>query len=188
MHGLPDPNAQDLAILVQSLRVIRLRQLWREYSRGRNLRADRLRQQLVKRLWTGCIEYNREPRHFYTETLLEPSYLQYSFEVLEWAPRTADWIAEVTELDARQPWRNCWIDDPASHPFNTSFAARNPEVPLFVPRGMTSEEVAASVVVEPTLPASVVSAPWVTQFGAGHDDDASDEESKGSSNLGAATP
>ncbi|KAE9320362.1 hypothetical protein PR003_g17731 [Phytophthora rubi] len=168
--------------------LLRLRQLWREYSRGRNLRADRLRQQLVKRLWTGCIEYNREPRHFYTETLLEPSYLQYSFEVLEWAPRTADWIAEVTELDARQPWRNCWIDDPASHPFNTTFAACNPDVPLFVPRGMTSEEVAASVVVEPTLPASVVSAPWVTQFGAGHDDDASDEESKGSSNLGAATP
>ncbi|KAE8998604.1 hypothetical protein PR003_g23617 [Phytophthora rubi] len=86
---------------------------------------------MVKRLWTGCIEYDREPQHFYTETLLKPSYLQYSFEVLEWAPKTADWVAEVTELDARQPWRNCWIDDPASHPFNTTFAACNPEVPLF---------------------------------------------------------
>ncbi|KAE8878881.1 hypothetical protein PF003_g37095 [Phytophthora fragariae] len=47
---------------------------------------------------------------------------------------------------------------------------------------------AASVVLEPTLPASSVSAPWVTQFGAGQDDDASDEESKDSPNLGAATP
>ncbi|KAE9260075.1 hypothetical protein PR003_g34522, partial [Phytophthora rubi] len=42
----------------------------------------------------------------------------------------SDWIAEVNELDARQPWRNCWIDDPASHPFNTTFAACNPAVPL----------------------------------------------------------
>ncbi|KAE9306395.1 hypothetical protein PR003_g21256 [Phytophthora rubi] len=168
--------------------LLKLRQLWQAYSRGRNLRADRLRQQMVKRLWTGCIEYNREPRQFHPETLLVPSYLQYSFEVLEWVPRTADWVAEVTELDARQPWRNCWIDDPASHPFNTTFAACNPEVPLFVPRGATSEEVAASVVVEPTLPASSVSAPWVTQFGAGRGDDASEEESKGSPNLGADTP
>ncbi|KAE8915718.1 hypothetical protein PF005_g22177 [Phytophthora fragariae] len=117
-----------------------------------------------------------------------PTFLQYSFEVLEWVPRTADWVTEVAELDARQPWRNCWIDDPASNPFNTTFAACNPAVSLFVPRGMTSEEVAASVVVEPTLPASSVSAPWVTQFGSGQDDDASDEESKGSPNLGAATP
>ncbi|KAE9001737.1 hypothetical protein PR001_g18445 [Phytophthora rubi] len=168
--------------------LLRLRQSWQAYSRGRNLRADRLRQQMAKRLWTGCIEYDREPRQFHTETLLEPTFLQYSFEVLEWVPRTSDWVTEVTELDARQPWCNCWIDDPASHPFNTTFAACNPAVPLFVPRGMTSEEVAASVVVEPTLPASSVSAPWVTQFGAGQDDDATDEESKGSPNLGAATP
>ncbi|KAE9002800.1 hypothetical protein PR001_g18147 [Phytophthora rubi] len=168
--------------------LLKLRQSWQAYSRGRNLRADRLRQQMVKRLWNGCTEYDREPRQFHTETLLEPTFLQYSFEVLEWVPRTSDWVTEVTELDARQPWRNCWIDDPASHPFNTTFAACNPAVPLFEPRGMTSEEVAASVVVEPTLPASSVSAPWVTQFGAGDDDDASDEGSKDSPNLGAATP
>ncbi|KAE9332293.1 hypothetical protein PR003_g14588 [Phytophthora rubi] len=168
--------------------LLKLRQLWQAYSRGRNLRADRLRQQMVKRMWTGCIEYNREPRQFHTDTLLEPSYLQYSFEVLEWTPRTSDWVAEVTELDARQPWRTSWIDDPASHPFNTTFAACNPAVPLFVPRGANSEEVAASVVVEPTLPASSVSTPWITQFGAGHDDDASEEEPKDSPNLGAATP
>ncbi|KAE9335488.1 hypothetical protein PR003_g12983 [Phytophthora rubi] len=168
--------------------LLKLRRLWQEYSRGRNYRADRLRQQMMKRLWTGCIEYNREPRQFHTETLLEPSYLQNSFEVLEWTPRTSDWVAEITELDARQPRRNCWIDDPASHPLNTTFAACNPAVPLFVLREATSEEVAASVVVEPTLPASPVSAPWVTQFGAGHDDDASDEKSKDSLNLGAATP
>ncbi|KAE8972680.1 hypothetical protein PR001_g26535 [Phytophthora rubi] len=168
--------------------LLKLRRLWQEYVRGRNLRADRLRQQMVKRLWTGCIEYDREPRQFHTETLLEPTFLQYSFEVLGWAPRTSDWIAEVNELDARQPWRNCWIDDPASHPFNTTFAACNPAVPLFMPRGMTSEEVAASVVVEPSLPASSVSAPWVTQFGAGRDDSASEGESKDSPNLGADTP
>ncbi|KAE9002012.1 hypothetical protein PR001_g16022 [Phytophthora rubi] len=136
---------------------LKLRRLWQEYNRGRNYRADRLRQQM------------------------------YSFEVLEWVPQTSGWVAEVTKLDARQPWRNCWIDDPENHPFNTTIAACNPAVPLFVPRGTTSEEVAASVVVEPTLPASSVSAPWVTQLAAGHDDDDSDEESKDSPNLGAAT-
>ncbi|KAE9360123.1 hypothetical protein PF008_g1949 [Phytophthora fragariae] len=81
-------------------RLLRLRQLWMEDNRARNYRADRLRQQMVKRLWTGCIEYNREPRQFYPETLLKPSFLQYSFEVLEWSLRTADWISEVTELNA----------------------------------------------------------------------------------------
>ncbi|KAE9268359.1 hypothetical protein PR003_g31475 [Phytophthora rubi] len=168
--------------------LIDLRRSWQAYSRARNLRVDRLRQEMVKRLWTGCIEYDREPRQFHTETLLEPTYLQYSFEVLEWTPRTANLIAEVNELDARQPWRNCWIDDPASHPFNTTFAACNPAVSLFVPRGLTSEEVAASVVVEPSLPASSVPAPWVTQVGVGRDDGTSEEESKDSPNLGADTP
>lgn len=107
---------------------------------------------MVTRLRTGCLEYDGEPRQFYSETLLEPSYTEYSFGVLEWVPQTTDRVAEVAELDARQPWRNCWIDDTASHPFNTIFAACNPEVPLFVPRGVTREEMALSVVVEPSLP------------------------------------
>ncbi|KAE9323572.1 hypothetical protein PF008_g17313 [Phytophthora fragariae] len=68
--------------------LLKLRRSWQAYSPGRNIRADRLRQQMVKRLWTGCIEYDREPRQFHMVTLLEPSYLQYSFEVLEWVPRT----------------------------------------------------------------------------------------------------
>ncbi|OWY99616.1 hypothetical protein PHMEG_00029356 [Phytophthora megakarya] len=33
-------------------------------------------------------------------------------------------------LDAEQPWRNCWIDAPADHPYNTTYAPCNPEAPF----------------------------------------------------------
>ncbi|KAE9346327.1 hypothetical protein PF008_g8340 [Phytophthora fragariae] len=169
--------------------VVKLRKLWKEFNRARNYRADRLRQQTMKRLRTGCIEYDGEPRQFHPETLLEPSYLQYSFEVLEWVPKTANWVAEMAEKDARHPWCNCWIDNPAIDPINTTFApyTYNPVAPLFVPRVVTCEEVASSVVVVPSLPAPSVSARWVTEFAVGDDADPPDEESKDSSgDQGAA--
>ncbi|GMF46646.1 unnamed protein product [Phytophthora fragariaefolia] len=73
------------------------------------------------------------------EILLEPSVLQYSFETLTWAPSTAGWTVEVVDLDARQPWRNCWVS-------------------------RTREEVGAVVVVKPALRQSQVTAPWVQEF------------------------
>ncbi|KAE9018471.1 hypothetical protein PR003_g13044 [Phytophthora rubi] len=33
--------------------VVKVRKLWKEFNRARNYRADRLRQQMVKRLWAG---------------------------------------------------------------------------------------------------------------------------------------
>ncbi|GMF47188.1 unnamed protein product [Phytophthora fragariaefolia] len=125
---------------------------WWAYNKARNLRADRLR--------------------------LQPSMLQYSFETLTWAPSTAAWTAEVVDLDARQPWRNCWIGLPAEHPSNTTFAPYNASVPLFVPEGSTREEVGAAIVVNPALRQSHVTAPWVQAF--------SDARAQAAADLSAA--
>uniref|UniRef100_H3HA99 Uncharacterized protein n=1 Tax=Phytophthora ramorum TaxID=164328 RepID=H3HA99_PHYRM len=147
--------------------VVALRAAWTEYNKARNLRADRIRQQMLYRCWEWCIERTGKPRESITEFLLEPTYLQYSFEVIEWAPASEDWLGELATLDDRQPWRNCWVDAPASHPFNTTFAPCNPQVPMFVPRGMTQAEVVSGLMVDPSLPSSSVTAPWAAQASVG---------------------
>ncbi|GMG15244.1 unnamed protein product [Phytophthora fragariaefolia] len=123
---------------------------WRAYNKARNLCADRLRLQILKRFWVWCPPDASGKIKSPPEILLEPSMLQYSFETLTWAPSTAAWTAEVLDLDARQPWRNGWVGLPGEHPFNTTFAPCNPSVPLFVPEGSTREEVGAAIVVNPT--------------------------------------
>ncbi|EGZ17840.1 hypothetical protein PHYSODRAFT_255752 [Phytophthora sojae] len=130
----------------RNVQVLALRQAWSKYHRERSYRADRLRDQMLHK--------------HRTEVLLEPSYLQYSFEVIEWVPTTDDWASEVADVDAREPWRNCWFQAPADHPYNTACN----DVPLFVPNGSTRETVASSVVVESSLRTSMVVAPWVAEF------------------------
>ncbi|EGZ25034.1 hypothetical protein PHYSODRAFT_257044 [Phytophthora sojae] len=95
--------------------VVKLCKKWAKYYKRRSYR---LRDRMVNKLWVGCIDYDGQPRQHPTEVLLEPSYLHYSFEVMEWVPTTHDCISEIAELDAREPWRNCWFQDPASHPYN----------------------------------------------------------------------
>ncbi|OWY91689.1 LOW QUALITY PROTEIN: hypothetical protein PHMEG_00039629 [Phytophthora megakarya] len=113
--------------------------LWADLNRTRNNRADLLRQQF-DRLWDWCSKTNGgagnlpPPRSCWSP-------LQYSMEVLEWAPTTEDWSRELRVLDAEQPWRNCWIDAPAEHPYNTTYAPCNPEAPVFVPASMTRQAV-----------------------------------------------
>ncbi|OWZ17544.1 LOW QUALITY PROTEIN: hypothetical protein PHMEG_0008495 [Phytophthora megakarya] len=82
-----------------------------------------------------------------TEVLLEPSYLQYSMEVLECTPATEDWSRELRVLESEQPWGNCWIDAPAEHPYNTTYAPCNPEAPVFVPSSMPRQAVISGIVV-----------------------------------------
>ncbi|POM68026.1 Hypothetical protein PHPALM_15864 [Phytophthora palmivora] len=135
---------------------------WKSYNKARNLRADCIRQQMVYRVWEWSIDRDNKPRENPAEVLLEPTYLQYPFEMLDGAPTTDDWVRELRDLDARQPWRNCWVDAPAEHPYNTTFAPCNPNVPLFVPRHWSRASVATSVVVDSTLDPAAVSAPWIT--------------------------
>ncbi|GMF42653.1 unnamed protein product [Phytophthora fragariaefolia] len=137
---------------------------WKAYNKAPNLRADRVWLQIPKRFWGWCTQNAGSKIKRPPEILLEPSMLQYSFETLTWAPSTAAWTVEVGDVDARQPWRNCWVGLPAEHPCNTTFAPCNPSVPLFIPEGSTREEVGAAIVVSPALRQSHVTAPWVQAF------------------------
>ncbi|OWY96146.1 hypothetical protein PHMEG_00033665 [Phytophthora megakarya] len=135
--------------------------LWADLNRTRNNRADLLRQQF-DRLWDWCFKTNGGDGNLPTEVLLEPSYLQYSMEVLEWAPTTEDWSRELRVLDAQQPWRNCWIDAPAEHPYNTTYAPCNSEAPVFVPASMTRQAVISSIAVDQSLADADLVAPWIS--------------------------
>ncbi|GMF49026.1 unnamed protein product [Phytophthora fragariaefolia] len=137
---------------------------WRAYKKARNLRADCLRLQIPKRFSVWCTPDASGKIKCPPEILLEPSMLQYSFETLTWAPSAAAWTAEVVDLDARQPWRNCWVGFAAEHSFNTTFAPCNDSGPRFVPEGTTREQVGATVVVNAALRQSYVTAPWVQEF------------------------
>ncbi|POM74801.1 Hypothetical protein PHPALM_8183 [Phytophthora palmivora] len=150
-HGRKDPLV--VALVAQ----------WKAYNKARNLRADRLRQQMVYRVWEWSIERDSKPRENPAELLLEPSYLQYPFEVLDWAPSTDNWIQELVVLDAQQPWRNCWMHAPAEHPYSTTFAPCNPDVPLFVPRHRSYASVASSIMVNPALDPAAIRASWAAE-------------------------
>ncbi|POM65233.1 Hypothetical protein PHPALM_19082 [Phytophthora palmivora] len=117
---------------------------------------------MVYRVWEWSIERDSKPRENPAELLLEPSYLQYPFEVLDWAPSTDNWVQELVVLDAQQR-RNCWMDAPAEHPYNTTFAPCNPDVPLFVPRHRSYASVASSIMVNPALDPAAVRAPWAAE-------------------------
>ncbi|OWZ06094.1 hypothetical protein PHMEG_00021698 [Phytophthora megakarya] len=137
--------------------------LWTDLNRTRNNRADLLGQQF-DRLWEWCAKTSGGSGILPTEVLLEPSYLQYSMEVLGWATATEDWSLELRMLDADQPWRNCWIDAPAEHPYNTTYAPCNPEAPVFVPSSMTRQAVISGIVVDQPLSDADLVAPWILPF------------------------
>ncbi|KAE8914480.1 hypothetical protein PF008_g8923 [Phytophthora fragariae] len=124
---------------------------WTEYARDRNARADRLRLQIPKRLWTLCLPDADGEVSCPPEVLFQPSILLYSLKPLPWAPGSADWVKEVLAVDGHEPWRNCWVDVPAAHPYNTSFAPCNPKAPLFVPTGFNFQQVASAVQVDSSL-------------------------------------
>ncbi|GMF32588.1 unnamed protein product [Phytophthora lilii] len=137
---------------------------WIEFDRARNLRADRYRQQVPHRYWDWAIRPSSDPAHIPPELMLEPTILTFSFEVIPWIPKTADWVSEVSVVDDRQPWRNCWIDVSGQHPFNTTFAHCNPPVPLFVPRGFTRQQVIDDIMLNPQLSAQEIISPWAVEL------------------------
>ncbi|GMF35721.1 unnamed protein product [Phytophthora lilii] len=137
---------------------------WIEFDRARNLRADRYPQQVPHRYWDWAIRPSSDPAHIPPELMLEPTILIFSFEVILWIPKTADWVSEVSVVDERQPWRNCWIDVPGQHPFNTTFAPCNPPVPLFVPRGFTRQQVIDDIMLNPQLSVQEIISPWAVEL------------------------
>ncbi|OWY92184.1 hypothetical protein PHMEG_00038917 [Phytophthora megakarya] len=79
--------------------------------------------------------------------------------------------------------RNCWVDAPAEHPYNTLFAPCIPEIPLFVPTAWTHKAIASQVVVDPLLSEAEIQAPWVRDDSVV--DEADPEESVGSGDTPA---
>ncbi|OWY99131.1 hypothetical protein PHMEG_00029925 [Phytophthora megakarya] len=135
--------------------------LWVDLNRTRNNRADLLRQEF-DRLWDWSSKTNGGAGNLPTKVLLEPTYLQYSMEVLEGAPTTEDWSRKLRVLYAEQPWRNCGIDAPAEHPYNTTYAPCNSEAPVFVPASMTRQAVVSSIAVDQSLADANLVAPWIS--------------------------
>ncbi|OWZ07869.1 hypothetical protein PHMEG_00019677 [Phytophthora megakarya] len=128
--------------------------LWADLNQTRNNRADLLRMQFDL-LWEWCAKTSGGTGTLPTEVLLEPSYLQYPMEVLEWAPATEDWYG------------NCWIDDPAEHPYTTTYAPCNPEAPVFVPCSMTRQAVISGIVVNQSLADADPVAPRINEVSVG---------------------
>ncbi|ETL77377.1 hypothetical protein L917_21681 [Phytophthora nicotianae] len=48
--------------------------------------------------------------------MIEPSVPWYPMENLPFVTKTIDWLAEVTALVDRQPWRANWVYQPFDHP------------------------------------------------------------------------
>ncbi|GMF36318.1 unnamed protein product [Phytophthora fragariaefolia] len=81
-----------------------------------------------------------------TEVYFEPAVPVYPLVNLSWIPGGADWSRATTEADAVEPWRTWCLTDPASHPYNTCFRARNVDFLPFAPTGMKSHVVEPAVV------------------------------------------
>ncbi|OWY97665.1 hypothetical protein PHMEG_00031753 [Phytophthora megakarya] len=106
---------------------------------------------------TSCVSIQWWCWQFAHQVFLEPSYLQYSLEVLELAPNTEDWSREL------RPWRNCWIDAPVEHPYDTAYAPCNSEAPVFVLASMTRQAVISSIAVDQSLADADLVAPCIIQ-------------------------
>ncbi|GMF58983.1 unnamed protein product [Phytophthora fragariaefolia] len=132
---------------------------WMAYVRERAQRSDRLRQKLICTLWEWCLS-DRFP-DVETELMFEPSMPGFSLEHLTWAPKSADWVSELSQLEEREPWRNGWTEVPAQHPYNTTFAPCNPSCPLFVPVGFSLAAVRSQVILDPSLDPHEISTSWL---------------------------
>ncbi|KAG3232753.1 hypothetical protein PI124_g22168 [Phytophthora idaei] len=71
-----------------------------------------------------------------------------------------DWISSVMALDAAEPWRNCWMEQPHCHSFNTIFLPCNPTVCTFMPHGQTPQSVGPSIVIDDCVAPREVATGW----------------------------
>ncbi|KAG3065722.1 hypothetical protein PC122_g18037 [Phytophthora cactorum] len=118
----------------------------------------------VYNLWKWCISTDLRFAAITPEILFEPSMPGYSFEYLTWIPGSSYWLSHVLALDAAEPWHSGWVDAPAQHHYNTTFAPCNPGFPLFVPTGQTRETVGCQIQVNPVLTSSEIAPDWDVDF------------------------
>ncbi|GMF27861.1 unnamed protein product [Phytophthora fragariaefolia] len=80
-----------------------------------------------------------------TKLYFEPSVPVYPLGNLSWIPCGSDWCQAVSEVDSAEPWRTWWLTDPALHPYNACFRARNVEFLPFALSGVDPNVVEAAV-------------------------------------------
>ncbi|ETO99934.1 hypothetical protein F441_22641 [Phytophthora nicotianae CJ01A1] len=85
---------------------------------GRSARTDRLRDmyQLQYLKWSLESASTSQRSLIRPEMIIEPSVPWYPMENLPFVTKTIDWLAEVTALVDRQPWRANWVYRPFDHP------------------------------------------------------------------------
>ncbi|OWZ15529.1 hypothetical protein PHMEG_00010806 [Phytophthora megakarya] len=79
---------------------------------------------------------------------------------------TKNRFRELRVRNAEQPWRNGWIDGPAEHPDNTTYAPCNPEVPVFVSSSMARQAIISEIVVDQSLADADLVASWIDEVSA----------------------
>ncbi|KAE9159542.1 hypothetical protein PF004_g31501, partial [Phytophthora fragariae] len=137
---------------------------WLEYAVDRTRRSDRLRAKIVHQVWEWAVSKSPKFAKVDPEVLFEPSMPGYSYEYLTWIPKTMNWVDEIADLDEAEPWRIGWIDVPEQHPYNTTFAPCNLDVPLFVPADKTREAVGRLITVSPSLMVGEIAWGWDADF------------------------
>ena len=121
-------------------------ELWLVYKRERKRRSDTLRSLVVAvydQLYSAVTQkLGDEPAPLVdAEVYFDPSVPHYSPVNLSWVPSGRDWVQCAHDVDLAEPWRAWWLTDPAVHPYNTCFRARNVDFLVFAPRGMDPQVV-----------------------------------------------
>ncbi|POM58432.1 Hypothetical protein PHPALM_36918 [Phytophthora palmivora] len=125
--------------------------VWTQYRLERKRRVDGLRALIATAsdgLYSAVTSWSADgtPTPLADAQLyFDPSVPLYPLANLPWVPDSALWSEEVLAVDHHEPWRAWWLLDPARHPFNTCFRARNPEFMIFAPKGMDPHVVEDSV-------------------------------------------
>ncbi|KAF1777340.1 hypothetical protein GQ600_11774 [Phytophthora cactorum] len=142
-------------------------QQWKEYVKFRKQRANLLcihHKRSFQGEWLVDEQDKAEKlKELPPELIFEPSVPVMSLENLPLVPTSDDWISSVMALDAAEPWRNCWMEQPHHHPFNTVFLPCNPAVRIFVPHGQALQSVGSRIEIDNCV------APWEVAAGWDHD-------------------
>ncbi|OWY96231.1 hypothetical protein PHMEG_00033555, partial [Phytophthora megakarya] len=136
----------------------------RDYNIDRVKRNDRIRTKYPYVCWKWSLESPPPVDGMIPEFLFEPTMPLYGMEYLTWIPKTPMWFQEVAELDAREAWRNYWLDCPEKHPYNTTFYPCNPDRPLFVTVGNSLGSVGPRIVRDPALTNAEIVGGWEQTF------------------------
>ncbi|OWY97059.1 hypothetical protein PHMEG_00032502 [Phytophthora megakarya] len=157
----PPPNLEILEIKAM---LDAVDEAWRDFKIDRVKRNDRLRTKYHYICWKWSLESPPPVDGMIPEFLFEPTMPLYGMEYLTWILKTPMWLKEVAGLDAREPWRNYWLDCPEKHPYNTTFYPCNPDRPLFVPAGHSLGSVGPLIVRDPALTNAEIVGSWEQTF------------------------